>query len=94
VEIGAKIAFFRSKMGLTQKKLSKQIGVSIPTLARWERNVFQPRASDITKLCAVLHTTEAELLNGPQNEGYTVTLEFVRTGSALKFRTDIEAVVD
>jgi transcriptional regulator with XRE-family HTH domain len=41
------------------------VGVSVPTLARWERGTFQPRASDIKKLCEVLGVSEAELLNGP-----------------------------
>jgi pyrroloquinoline quinone (PQQ) biosynthesis protein C len=38
---------------------------------------FQPRASDLKKLAEALGVTEAELLNGPQDEGYTVTLNFV-----------------
>jgi transcriptional regulator with XRE-family HTH domain len=35
------------------------------TVRRWENDESEPRASDITKLCAALNTTEAALLNGP-----------------------------
>jgi transcriptional regulator with XRE-family HTH domain len=55
------------------------LGVSIPTLARWERGAFQPRASDIKKLCEVLGVSEAELLNGPQEQAFTVTIKYVKT---------------
>jgi transcriptional regulator with XRE-family HTH domain len=77
MKIGANIAYFRGQANMTQDSLSKKIGISVPTIARWERNLFQPRASDITKLCSVLICTEAELLNGPADEGYKVILKYV-----------------
>jgi transcriptional regulator with XRE-family HTH domain len=49
------------------------------TIRRWETGLREPRASDIQKLCEVLGVSEAELLNGPTDEGYTVTLKFVET---------------
>ena len=44
----------RKNIGLTQKELAEQIGVSTNTVARWERNEFQPSWSDFLKLCVVL----------------------------------------
>jgi transcriptional regulator with XRE-family HTH domain len=41
------------------------VGVSFITVRRWESGEREPRASDITKLCAALGCTEAALLNGP-----------------------------
>ena len=77
--LGLNIRFFRKQSGLTQADLSEQVGVHEVTLRSWERNVYQPRASDIKKLCEVLGVTEAELLNGPTQEKFTVELEFVKT---------------
>ena len=44
----------RKNIGLTQKELAEKVGVSTNTVARWERNEFQPSWSDFLKLCVVL----------------------------------------
>jgi len=67
MSVGKNIAKLRVKKGKTQERLSEEIGVSVPTLARWERGVSQPRASDIKTLCEALGATETELLNGLVN---------------------------
>ena len=59
----------RKNIGLTQKELAEQVGVSTNTVARWERDEFQPSWSDFLKLCVVLGMkmegfTEKENLNG------------------------------
>jgi transcriptional regulator with XRE-family HTH domain len=59
------IRHYRKRVGLTQSDLAKKIAVSIDTIRRWESGIREPRASDITRLCIALNTTEAELLNGP-----------------------------
>ena len=44
----------RKNIGLTQKELSEQVGVSTNTVARWERGEFQPSWSDFLRVCAEL----------------------------------------
>ena len=44
----------RKNIGLTHKELAEKVGVSTNTVARWERNEFQPSWSDFLKLCVVL----------------------------------------
>jgi transcriptional regulator with XRE-family HTH domain len=68
---------YREKANLTQSTLAEKLGVVEMTIRRWENGLREPRASDIKKLCEVLGVAEAELLNGPLDEGYTVTLKFV-----------------
>jgi transcriptional regulator with XRE-family HTH domain len=68
-----------SRKYITQEPLAQVVGVSRITLARWEAGTREPRASDIKKLCEVLGVSEAELLNGPVKEDFTVTLKYVKT---------------
>ena len=70
---------YREKAGLSQTELGQRIGVSINSVLRWEKNYREPRASDIRKLCEALNVTESELLNGPSQEEFKVTLKYVKT---------------
>ena len=56
----------RKNIGLTQKELAEKVGVSTNTVARWERNEFQPSWSDFLKLCVVLGM-ELEWFVGKEN---------------------------
>ena len=66
--IGESLRAARKKARLIQSELAERIGVHEVTLRSWERNAYQPRASDIRKLCEVLGVSEDELLNGPRKE--------------------------
>lgn len=77
---------FRKKNHLTQAELSEKIGVHENTIRRWESGDFEPRASELKKLCAALKTTENELLNGAPDESWTLELKIDNT---LKERIDM-----
>jgi transcriptional regulator with XRE-family HTH domain len=66
---------------LTQGELAEALGVHELTIRRWESNkaLPQPRVSDLKKLAEILKVTEAELLNGPAEEEFKVTLKYVKT---------------
>ena len=70
------IKFFRKNNRLTQEKLAELVDCSVDTLQRWENGTREPRASDIKKLCEILHCTEAELLNGAGSESSKITLSY------------------
>ncbi len=55
----------RVKAGMTQKEISKRLGVSLATFKRWEKGITEPKTSEIKKLCEILNVSESELLNGP-----------------------------
>ena len=44
----------RKNLNMTQKELAEKVGVSMNTVARWERGETEPSFSDFLKLCAVL----------------------------------------
>ena len=70
------IRFFRRKNKLTQEKLSELVSCSVDTLQRWENGTREPKASDIVKLCKILHCTELELLNGLQDNKVELVLSW------------------
>lgn len=43
LDIGMKLYEIREDMGITQINMSMKLGVSLPTLSRWERGIF-PKA--------------------------------------------------
>jgi transcriptional regulator with XRE-family HTH domain len=65
------------------------VNVSFTTVRRWETGEREPRASDITKLCEVLHTTEAELLNGPTPNEVRVEIIIRKTNEEDKEEMDL-----
>jgi len=71
-----KLKEWREKRGLSQEKLAECVGVHENTIRKWEKSYREPRASDIAKLAQALHVTEAELLNGPENNKITIEVVF------------------
>lgn len=67
--IGQFIQKKRKSLGMTQKELAEQIGVSDKTLSKWENGVNMPDISVIPELCKLLNVTVNELLVGEEFSG-------------------------
>jgi len=50
MDIAKEVKETRLRLGLTQKKLSKKLGVSLSTVARWEQGLFNPSLKTYMKL--------------------------------------------
>ncbi|WP_242352731.1 MULTISPECIES: helix-turn-helix domain-containing protein [unclassified Anaeromyxobacter] len=61
VALGQAIAFLREQRGLSQAQLAAHIGVSQPTLSRFERGVGQPDALTMHRLASTLGMSMDEL---------------------------------
>ena len=55
VFFGETIRNARKALGLTQRQLSQQLGVSNTSVSNWEKGLSRPDADMIQKLCAALH---------------------------------------
>jgi len=55
-QFSKRIRHLRNQTGLTQEQAAKAIGVSRPTLARWELATSQPSRSDGRRAIATLHS--------------------------------------
>lgn len=67
---------YRKRNNLTQTELADKIGVHENTLRRWENGDFEPRSNDLQKLAEALGCTEAELLNGPNENKIKISLSY------------------
>ena len=76
MNLSENIRFFRKKVKLTQERLAELVSCSVDTLQRWENGTREPRASDITKLCAILGCSESDLLNGPRDDKVELVLSW------------------
>ena len=64
VKIGKYIAEKRKALGLTQKQLAEQLGMSDKSVSKWERGVCLPDVSVYLELCKILGITINEFLAG------------------------------
>ncbi|WP_309236508.1 helix-turn-helix transcriptional regulator [Microcoleus sp. FACHB-672] len=54
--IGKLVRELRQEMGLTQEKFAAKIGVTFPTINRWENGRAKPSPLAMEKILATLHT--------------------------------------
>lgn len=64
VKIGGYIAAKRKALGLTQKQLAEQLGMSDKSVSKWERGVCLPDVSVYAELCGILGISLNEFLAG------------------------------
>ena len=83
---GKQIASARKAKGWTQAQLAELIGVSSEAVSKWERDVYEPEATNAELLCDVLGLNYLEEDGTPSNAGL---FDEVRMSSLLKgrFRT-------
>ena len=63
-KIGKFISDLRKGIGLTQKELAEQLGISDKAVSKWERGNSMPDISVLMKLCQILKINVNELLSG------------------------------
>lgn len=60
--LGERISFLRDNMELTQMELAEKIGITPMTLAKYTKDLNEPRSSTLLKMAQVLHTTSDYIL--------------------------------
>ncbi|MBQ7334859.1 MAG: helix-turn-helix domain-containing protein [Clostridia bacterium] len=65
--IGANIAHYRQRKGLTQAALAEMLFVSNKTVSKWERGVGYPEITQLLSLARILGTTVDHLLVGERH---------------------------
>ena len=64
IKIGKYIAEKRKALGLTQKQLAEQLGMSDKSVSKWERGICPPDVSVYMELCGILGISMNEFLAG------------------------------
>lgn len=60
--LGERICFLRDNMELTQTELAEKVGITPMTLAKYTKDLNEPRSSTIAKLATALNTTSDYLV--------------------------------
>ena len=78
------IKFFRERNGLSQSKLSELLGCSLDTVGRWENEIREPRANEISKLAEIFKCTTDELFNGPEEDNWRIVIKLKKKGEPIE----------
>ncbi len=66
MDLGKELKIWRLKHGLSKRTLAQMLGVSVPTLTRWEEGLVEPHDYHLHKLREFLEkATKNELLFRP-----------------------------
>ena len=63
------LKIFRIRSNMTRSALAEKLSVDSSTVYRWETGIREPNLEMLKKIALVLNATEAELLNGPADNG-------------------------
>jgi len=61
---GDRVAAAREAQGLSQKELSKKLGIGLKTFEGWENDMAEPRANKLQMLAGVLNVSLSWILTG------------------------------
>ncbi|MEP1588733.1 MAG: helix-turn-helix domain-containing protein [Tateyamaria sp.] len=65
---GDRVAAAREAAGMTQKQLSKRLGIRVATLRAWEEDLSEPRANRLSMMAGLMNVSMMWLING-EGEG-------------------------
>lgn len=68
VKIGKYIAQKRKNLGLTQRDIAEQLGMSDKSVSKWERGVCLPDVSVYMELCRIIGISLNEFIAGEDIE--------------------------
>ncbi len=69
--LGERLSFLRDNLEMTQMELAEKIGITPMTLAKYTKDLNEPRSSTIAKMAQVLNTTSDYLVG--LSDDYTAT---------------------
>lgn len=88
--IGMFICELRKEIGMTQKEMAEQLGVSDKTVSKWETGRGIPDTTILNKICDVLHISVVELLSGEKLDDTVKQASELDVESLLRKREEIE----
>lgn len=95
MSIGERIQYKRKELNLTQKKLSIMTGIPITTISDYEKNKYEPNATNILKISNAIECTISWLICGKieNTEISTIELDIISMFGTLDER-DKEDIID
>lgn len=81
--IGNTLKDKRISLSIKQEDIAEQMGVTVQTVSKWERDLTEPKASQVCQLSQILKITEKEICRGSTTNEKSDPFEFVRKVSIL-----------
>lgn len=73
----------RISLNVKQEDIAEQMGVTVQTVSKWERDLTEPKASQVSQLSVILQITEKEICRGKKINSKSDPFDFVRKVSIL-----------
>lgn len=85
MSIGSTIKERRIELNIKQDDLAEQVGVTVQTMSKWERDLTEPKASQVSRLSKALKTSEKEICKGESIDRVDINpFDFIRKVDTLK----------
>lgn len=81
--IGNTLKDRRISLNVKQDDIAEQMGVTVQTVSKWERDITEPKASQVHQLSKVLKLSEKEICQGKTLDAKNEPFDFVRKVSIL-----------
>ncbi len=78
MSIGSVLKDRRIALNIKQEDIAEQLGLTVQTVSKWERDLTEPKASQVTQLCKILKLAEEDVCSGEVKNLKMDPLEFVR----------------
>jgi transcriptional regulator with XRE-family HTH domain len=78
MSIGSVLKDRRIVLNIKQEDIAEQMKVTVQTVSKWERDITEPKASQVSKLSQILKISEKEICQGDIQNGKVDPLDFVR----------------
>ena len=84
MSVGSTIKERRESLSMEQDDLANKVGVTVQTMSKWERDLTEPKASQVYKLSKALKLSERDICKGESRQKEAMEpFEFVRKVSIL-----------
>ncbi|TKF20761.1 helix-turn-helix transcriptional regulator [Vibrio genomosp. F6] len=78
MSIGSVLKDRRINLNIKQEDIAEQMKVTVQTVSKWERDITEPKATQVSKLSQILKISEKEICQGDIQNQRIDPLDFVR----------------
>lgn len=78
MSIGSVLKDKRIALGIKQDDIAEQLGVTVQTVSKWERDLTEPKASQVSKLSKILHLSVKSICEGESSSVSDTPMDFMR----------------
>ncbi len=77
MSIGSVIKNKRVALNIKQEDIAEQLSVTVQTVSKWERDLTEPKASQVAKLSKILHLSEKSICDGEESKVSETPMDFM-----------------